>query len=82
MIVKHCEFVRSLKRGEDYFNQGLPEIAIVGKSNVGKSSLIRAIQGRMPHDGLVEWGEHVKIGYFEQENAQLNLCLLYTSRCV
>ena len=55
----------SVTRGE--------KVAIVGKNGVGKSSLIRAIQQKMPHEGLVQWGENVKIGYFEQENAQLNL---------
>ena len=64
---------RQLFRGIDLEVTRGEKIAFVGKNGVGKSSLIRAIQGRMPHDGLVEWGEHVKIGYFEQENAQLNL---------
>ena len=43
MIVKTAEFVRSAKLKKDYINQELPEIAIVGKSNVGKSSLINAL---------------------------------------
>ena len=43
MIVQTAEFVRSAKLKKDYINQELPEIAIVGKSNVGKSSLINAL---------------------------------------
>lgn len=43
MIIKTAEFVRSAKLKKDYNNQELPEIAIVGKSNVGKSSLINAL---------------------------------------
>ncbi|MBS6510438.1 MAG: ribosome biogenesis GTP-binding protein YihA/YsxC [Clostridiales bacterium] len=43
MIIKTAEFVRSAKLKKDYHNQELPEIAIVGKSNVGKSSLINAL---------------------------------------
>lgn len=43
MIIKTAEFVRSAKLKKDYNNQEIPEIAIVGKSNVGKSSLINAL---------------------------------------
>ena len=35
--------MRSAKLKKDYNNQEFPEIAIVGKSNVGKSSLINAL---------------------------------------
>jgi GTP-binding protein len=38
--IKTAQFVRSMKEQEDYFNDGVPEIAVAGKSNVGKSSLI------------------------------------------
>jgi GTP-binding protein len=40
MIIKNAEFVTSVKDIKVYFNDDLPEIAISGKSNVGKSSLI------------------------------------------
>ena len=40
MIVQKAEFVKSIKEIKDYSNNDLPEIAISGKSNVGKSSLI------------------------------------------
>ena len=40
MIVKKARFVQSLSTFREFPGQGLPEIAMVGKSNVGKSSLI------------------------------------------
>ena len=40
MIVKKAQFVQSLSTFKSFPGQGLPEIAMVGKSNVGKSSLI------------------------------------------
>ena len=38
--VKKAVFLKSMKRTEDYPNSDLPEIAVAGKSNAGKSSLI------------------------------------------
>lgn len=43
MRITSAEFTRSISRAEEYFNDGLPEIAVVGKSNVGKSSLINML---------------------------------------
>jgi len=43
MEIKQATFVRSITGQGDYFNEGLPEIAVVGKSNVGKSSLINML---------------------------------------
>lgn len=46
MIIKKSSFFKSFKLAKDYPNsEGLPEIAIAGKSNVGKSSLINYIAG-------------------------------------
>lgn len=41
--VKRMEFVTSVASLSGYSEMGLPEIAIAGKSNVGKSSLINAL---------------------------------------
>ncbi|MBQ8964267.1 MAG: YihA family ribosome biogenesis GTP-binding protein [Clostridia bacterium] len=45
MIVKKARFVQSLSTFREFPGQGLPEIAMVGKSNVGKSSLINNMTG-------------------------------------
>lgn len=45
MTIKKSKFVRSLSAFGDFPGQGLPEIAMVGKSNVGKSSLINSLTG-------------------------------------
>jgi len=40
MLIRKSRFVQSLSTFSSFPGQGLPEIAMVGKSNVGKSSLI------------------------------------------
>ena len=54
-----------IKRGE--------KLAIIGSNGIGKSSLLKIIQNKLPHShGLIEWTKNVKISYFDQENSQLN----------
>lgn len=43
MIIKKAEFVKSMKSKSDYPSLSLPEIAIAGRSNAGKSSLINCL---------------------------------------
>jgi GTP-binding protein len=40
MQIKNARFLKSMKALSDYPDTGIPEIAICGRSNVGKSSLI------------------------------------------
>lgn len=54
-----------IKRGD--------KVAVIGDNGIGKSSLLKVIQGKLPHSkGSVDWAKNVKIGYFDQENSQLN----------
>ena len=42
-LVRSAEFVRSASSPEQFPADGLPEVAFLGRSNVGKSSLINAL---------------------------------------
>ena len=53
-----------IRRGE--------KLAIIGSNGVGKSSFLKAIQGYLPYDGHVMWGQNVKISYYRQEMSNLN----------
>jgi len=46
MDVNQAEFIKSAAKPKDYPPPGLPEVAFVGRSNVGKSSLINVLAGR------------------------------------
>ncbi len=46
------------------------KIAIVGENGTGKSTLLRTlVKGRDP---AVRWGRYVRVGYYDQENADLD----------
>ena len=48
--------------------------AIIGPNGIGKTSLLKLIQGLIPHDGgSISWGGNVKISYFDQEHSSLDL---------
>lgn len=53
-------------------NQG-DKIAVVGQNGVGKTSLLKAILRKLPYSGKIRIGGNVKISYFDQELADLNL---------
>ena len=60
------ELIKSLtmnvRRGE--------HVAIIGANGIGKTSILKLIQGIIPHEGgNISWGGNVKISYFEQEHA-------------
>lgn len=46
MIIKNSEFIKSAFKGNEYPVSDLPEIALAGRSNVGKSSFINKLLNR------------------------------------
>lgn len=59
------DFDLHVERGE--------RLAIIGANGVGKSTLLKAIQGKRSYEkGRVSWGANVKRSFFEQEMEMLN----------
>ncbi|MBW8308984.1 MAG: ribosome biogenesis GTP-binding protein YihA/YsxC [Candidatus Paracaedibacteraceae bacterium] len=46
LFAQSCDFIRGVQKLTDLVDFGVPEIAFVGRSNVGKSSLINALTNR------------------------------------
>lgn len=53
----------TIERGE--------KVAFVGKNGEGKSTLVKAIMQEIDHEGRLELGHNVQIGYFAQNAASL-----------
>lgn len=47
------------------------KIAFVGKNGEGKSTLVKCIMGEIEHDGILQLGHNVKVGYFAQNQASM-----------
>lgn len=54
----------SVRRGD--------KVGIIGDNGIGKSTLLKIIQEKIPHKGLVRWNSNIRISYFEQESTNLN----------
>ena len=46
MEIKQCKFITSVANSKQRVDYNMPEIAIAGKSNVGKSSFINTLVNR------------------------------------
>ncbi|XID94669.1 ABC-F family ATP-binding cassette domain-containing protein [Paenibacillaceae bacterium WGS1546] len=57
-----------LSSGIDLLMERNRKIAIVGANGIGKTTLLRSLLGELPPlSGTVKQGDHLHIGYFEQE---------------
>ncbi|MBQ8514865.1 MAG: ABC-F family ATP-binding cassette domain-containing protein [Ruminococcus sp.] len=45
---------------------------IIGDNGIGKSTLLKVLQGLLPHKGKIRWTSNVKRSYFEQESTNLH----------
>lgn len=61
-LVDEIDF--EVRRGE--------KIGIIGDNGIGKSTLLKIIQEKLQHKGIVRWNSNIKISYFEQESTNLN----------
>ena len=53
-----------VRRGEKW--------GIIGANGIGKSTLLKILQNKLPHQGKVRWTSNIKISYFEQESTNLH----------
>lgn len=60
LVINNISF--SMDRGD--------KLAFVGQNGQGKSTLAKIIIGEIPHEGQIEIGHNVQIGYFAQNQAE------------
>jgi len=46
MHIKSAKFVKGIVEPDDLLEEGIPQIALIGRSNVGKSSVINSVTGQ------------------------------------
>ncbi len=61
LIFKDASF--TIERGE--------KVAFVGRNGEGKSTMVKCIMGELQHEGKLQLGHNVQIGYFAQNQAAL-----------
>ncbi len=61
VIFQNASF--TIERGE--------KVAFVGRNGEGKSTLVKCIMGELQHEGELQLGHNVQIGYFAQNQASL-----------
>ncbi len=62
LLVPRLSF--DVRRGEKW--------GIIGDNGVGKSTLLKLLQGLVSHTGKVRWTSNIKLSYFEQESTNLH----------
>jgi len=76
MTVEHVAVrygTQEVLRDVNFITRRGDRIVIVGKNGAGKSSLLRCLAGtQSAQTGIVKFGANVKVGYFAQENEQLD----------
>lgn len=62
-LFKNVSF--DLRRGET--------VALIGPNGIGKSTLLKMLTGDLqPSSGKINWGTKIRIGYYDQEQTNLN----------
>jgi ATP-binding cassette subfamily F protein 3 len=59
-LFSNVEFM--INRGE--------KIALIGKNGVGKTTLLRVILNQLEHEGEIEWGHAIQMGYYAQNQSE------------
>jgi GTP-binding protein len=69
MKIKSVEFIKGLRGEDDILEDGLPQVAFIGRSNVGKSSVINSIVNRRDlARSSAKPGKTVEINFYKLNN--------------